>query len=143
MCSRKLVALILQGFSVFQNHVFTSIFPSHFVIPGPFCPAFQSNQSTHQPYFMGQGRPSKFDCPDRPGWMHLCRGTFPAGSYYDFMNRLWHAPRDAYARIALLPAGKNRKNPQKIIGPNGKLMEPEDPCTVTARDIVHIIILRK
>ena len=31
VCSRKLVALILQGFSIFQNHVFTSTFPSHFV----------------------------------------------------------------------------------------------------------------
>lgn len=67
----------------------------------------------------------------------------PLGSYYDFMNRLWHAPRDAYARMALLPAGKNGKKPKKIIGPDGKLMEPEDPCTVTTRDIVHDIMSGK
>lgn len=67
----------------------------------------------------------------------------PLGSYYDFMNRLWHAPRDTYARMALLPAGKNGKKPKKIIGPDGKLQEPEDPCTVTTRDIVHDIMSGK
>lgn len=40
-------------------------------------------------------------------------GLPPLGPYYDFMNRLWHAPRDAYARMALPPAGKNGKKPKK------------------------------
>ena len=67
----------------------------------------------------------------------------PLGSYYDFMDRFWNAPRDAYSRTALLPAGKNGKKPKKLIGPDGKLMEPEDPCTVTARDIVNDILAGK
>jgi hypothetical protein len=31
------------------------------------------------------------------------------GSYYDFMHRLWDAPRTGYARSALFQAGKNGK----------------------------------
>jgi len=64
----------------------------------------------------------------------------PLGSYYDFMNRFWPGQRDAYSRASLLPAGKNGKKPKKIIGPDGKLVEPEDTCTVTARDIVNDIL---
>ncbi len=60
----------------------------------------------------------------------------PLGSYYDFMHRFWLGPRDAYSRTFLLPAGKNGKKPKKKIGADGKLVEPEDPCTVTTRDIV-------
>ena len=56
------------------------------------------------------------------------------------MNRFWLAPRDNYSRSALLPAGKNGKKPKKIIGPDGKLVEPEDPSTVTTRDIVNDIM---
>lgn len=55
------------------------------------------------------------------------------------MDRLWHALRDSYARMALLPAGKTGRN-KKIIGPDSKLKEPEDLCTVTTKDIVHDII---
>ena len=64
----------------------------------------------------------------------------PLASYYDFMNRFWLAPRDNYSRQTLLPAGKNGKKPKKIIGPDGKLVEPEDPSTVTTRDIVNDIM---
>ena len=64
----------------------------------------------------------------------------PLASYYDFMNRFWLAPRDNYSRSALLPPGKNGKKPKKIIGPDGKLVEPEDPSTVTTRDIVNDIM---
>lgn len=49
----------------------------------------------------------------------------PLGSYYDFMDRLWAAPRDIYSRSSFLPAGKNGKKPKKQIGPDGKLVEPE------------------
>ncbi len=63
----------------------------------------------------------------------------PLGSYYDFMNRFWLAPRDSYSRTALLPPGKNGKKPKKKIGSDGKLVEPQDPCTVTTRDIVDNI----
>ena len=64
----------------------------------------------------------------------------PLGSYYDFMNRFWIGSRNRYSRTALLPAGKNGKNPKTLIGADGKLAEPEDPCTVTARDIVNDIL---
>ena len=64
----------------------------------------------------------------------------PLGSYYDFMNRLWLSTREPYSRTALLPVGKNGKKPKKIIGPDGKLKEPEDTCTVTTRDIVQDIM---
>ncbi len=50
------------------------------------------------------------------------------------MNRFWLGPRDAYSRTSLLPADKNRKKPKKIIGTDGKLREPENPCTVTIID---------
>ncbi len=62
------------------------------------------------------------------------------GSCYDFMNRFWPGQRDVYSRASLLPAGKNGKKPKKIIGPDGKLAEPEDTCTVTAREIVNDIL---
>lgn len=64
----------------------------------------------------------------------------PLGSYYDFMNRFWMGPRDQYSRTALLPAGRNGRKPKKLIGADGKLAEPEDPCTVAARDIVNDIL---
>ena len=64
----------------------------------------------------------------------------PLGSYYDFMNRFWMAPRDNYSRSALLPAGRNGKKPKEDIGADGKLAEPEDPCTVTAKDIINDIL---
>ena len=64
----------------------------------------------------------------------------PLASYYDFMNRFWMAPRDNYSRPALLPAGRNGKKPKKIIGVDGKLAEPEDPCTITTGDIVNDIL---
>ena len=50
------------------------------------------------------------------------------------------APRDYYSRSALLLAGRNGKKPKKIIGPDGKLAEPEDPSTVTTKDIVNDIL---
>lgn len=61
------------------------------------------------------------------------------GSYYDFMNRFWLDPRDIYSRSFLLPTGKNGKKPKKIIGADGKLEEPADPCTVSTMDIVSDI----
>ena len=48
----------------------------------------------------------------------------PLGSYYDFMNRVWNADRSIYQRHYLLPAGKNKK-PDKKIGTDGKLIEPD------------------
>ena len=60
----------------------------------------------------------------------------PLGSYYDFMNRFWLAPRDSYSRSSLLPAGKNGKKPKKEIGPDGKLTEPQDPSSITTRGAV-------
>ena len=57
----------------------------------------------------------------------------PLGSYYDFMNRFWMGTRNLYSRTALLPAGRNGKKPKKLIGADGKLAEPQGPCTVTAR----------
>lgn len=64
----------------------------------------------------------------------------PLGSYYDFMDRFWNAPVDAYSRTSLLPAGKNGSKPKKLIGADGKLLEPDDPLTVTTRDIVNDIM---
>lgn len=64
----------------------------------------------------------------------------PLGSYYDFMNRLWLGSGDTYSRSALLPANKNGKKPKKIIGADGKLKEPEDPSSITTKDIVHDIL---
>jgi len=64
----------------------------------------------------------------------------PLGSYYGFMDRFWLGQRDAYSRASLLPVGKNGKKPKKIIGPDGKLVEPEDTCTVTAKEIVNDIL---
>ena len=49
----------------------------------------------------------------------------PLGSYYDFMNRLWGESRECYSRSFILPAGKNGKKPKKILGSDGKLVEPE------------------
>lgn len=64
----------------------------------------------------------------------------PLSSYYDFMNRFWMGTRYLYSRTSLLPAGRNGKKPKKLIGADGKLAEPEDPCTITARDIVNDIL---
>lgn len=62
----------------------------------------------------------------------------PLGSYYDFMNRLWNSPRDNYSRTCLLPENKNGKKPKKVIGPDGKLIEPE-PDTYSTKDMVERI----
>ncbi len=64
----------------------------------------------------------------------------PLGSYYDFMDRFWLGSRDRYSRSWLLPSGKNGKKPKKVIGPDGKLVEPEGPSPVTTRDIVDRIM---
>lgn len=64
----------------------------------------------------------------------------PLGSYYDLMDRFWLGPRDSYSRSSLLPAGKNGRKPKKVIGPDGKLVEPEDTSTTTTRDIVGTIM---
>ena len=62
----------------------------------------------------------------------------PLGSYYDFMNRLWNASRDNYSRTCLLSKDKNGKKPKKVIGPDGKLIEPE-PDTYATKDMVERI----
>lgn len=62
----------------------------------------------------------------------------PLGSYFDFMNRLWKGPRENYSRSCLLPKGKNGKKPKKIIGTDGKLVEPE-PEKFLTRDMVDRI----
>lgn len=68
-----------------------------------------------------------------------CSGDLPPlGSYYDFMNRLWNSPRDNYSRTCLLPENKNGKKPKKVIGPDGKLIEPE-PDTYATKDMVERI----
>lgn len=68
-----------------------------------------------------------------------CAGDLPPlGSYYDFMNRLWNSPRDNYSRTCLLPENKNGKKPKKVIGPDGKLIEPE-PDTYATKDMVERI----
>ncbi len=67
----------------------------------------------------------------------------PLGSYYDFMNRFWMGTRNLYSRTALLPAGRNGKKPKKLIGADGKLAEPDDPSTVTTKDIVNDIMAGK
>ena len=64
----------------------------------------------------------------------------PLGSYYDLMNRFWLGARDGYSRPALLPAGKNGKKPEKDIGADGKLREPEDPRTTSTADIADGIM---
>ena len=67
----------------------------------------------------------------------------PLGSYYDFINRFWMDPRERYSRLALLPARRNGKKPKKLIGTDGKLAEPDAPCTVTTKDIVNDIMAGK
>lgn len=62
----------------------------------------------------------------------------PLGSYYDFMNRLWNASCDNYSRTCLLTKNMNGKKPKKVIGPDGKLIEPE-PDTYATRDMVERI----
>lgn len=62
----------------------------------------------------------------------------PLGSYYDFMNRFWLASRSIYSRNFLLPAGKNGKKPDKVIGPDGKLADKED-ASLSTRNIVDNI----
>lgn len=64
----------------------------------------------------------------------------PLGSYYDLMNRFWLGDRDIHSRSSLLPAGKNGKKPEKVIGPDGKLAEPQDTSTTTTRDIADAIM---
>lgn len=66
----------------------------------------------------------------------------PLGSYYDFMNRLWLAPRDIYSRTSLLPAGKNGKKPDKVIGTDGKLSE-NDKALESTKSIVESILQGK
>ena len=63
----------------------------------------------------------------------------PLGSYYDFMNRFWLASRDIYSRNFLLPSGINRKKPEKILGPDGKLVE-DDERSRSTNDIVSDIM---
>lgn len=43
----------------------------------------------------------------------------PLGSYYDFMNRFWLAPRGIYSRHSLLPAGRHAKKPKKTLAMMG------------------------
>lgn len=62
----------------------------------------------------------------------------PLGSYFDFMNRFWLAPRDIYSRHSLLPAGRNSKKPEKTLGADGKL-EDNEPY-ISCRDIVADIL---
>ena len=50
----------------------------------------------------------------------------PLGSYFDFMDRFWLAPRDIYSRHKLLPEGRNGKKPPKSIGADGKLADDAD-----------------
>ena len=64
----------------------------------------------------------------------------PLGSYYDFMDRFWQGDRLVYSRSSLLPAGRNGKKPQKVIGSDGKLSEPQDTASTTTRDIVDDIM---
>lgn len=49
----------------------------------------------------------------------------PLGSYFDFMNRFWKGDRLKYSRYACSIPGKNGRKPKKIIGADGKLVEPE------------------
>lgn len=65
-------------------------------------------------------------------------GLPPLGSYYDFMDRLWGGSRKAYSRSSFLPASKNGKKPKKEIGPDGKLVEPEEDSFHTL-DLVNRI----
>ena len=64
----------------------------------------------------------------------------PLASYYDFMNRFWLGTRDCYSTTTLLPIGKNGKKPKKVIGADGKLVEPKDSCTTTTKEIVNDIM---
>ena len=63
----------------------------------------------------------------------------PLGSYFDFMNRLWDGSRESYSRSSLLPALKNGKKPKKVIGPDGKLMEPEPEKHSTKKLVSQIL----
>ena len=68
--------------------------------------------------------------PDSPLFIALVGCSLPdqlppLGSYYDFMHHLWDAPRDKFSRSALLPPHKNRNKPKMLLGPDGKLVEPE------------------
>lgn len=64
----------------------------------------------------------------------------PLGSYYDLMDRFWQGDRHVYSRSSLLPAGRNGKKPQKVIGSDGKLSEPQDTASTTTKDIVADIM---
>lgn len=61
----------------------------------------------------------------------------PIGSYFDLMNRFWLGSRDRYSRDALLPAQKNNKKPDKVIGDDGKLAEDD---SINSWDIVDKIL---
>lgn len=63
----------------------------------------------------------------------------PLGSYYDFMNRFWMASRDIYSSSCHLPAGRNSRKPEKIIGTDGKLVE-DDSTSLSTADIVKKIM---
>lgn len=64
----------------------------------------------------------------------------PLGSYYNLMDRFWQGDRHVYSRSSLLPAGRNRKKPEKIIGSDGKLIEPQEAARITTKDIVDDIM---
>ncbi len=64
----------------------------------------------------------------------------PLGSYYDFTNRFGLGNRNIYSLTSLLPPEKNGKKPKKLFGPDGKLLEPDDPCSITTKDIVSITL---
>ncbi len=52
----------------------------------------------------------------------------PLGSYLDFMDRLWAAPKtDLYARGKLLPASWNSKKPDKPKGKKHRRQSPRSP----------------
>ena len=64
----------------------------------------------------------------------------PPDSYYDLMDRFWQGDRHVYSRSSLLPVGRNGKKPEKVIGIDGKLSEPQDTASTTTRDIVDGIM---
>lgn len=54
----------------------------------------------------------------------------PLGSYFDFMDRLWAAPKTGlYSRDKLLPASWNRKKPDKPKGKHLKAQETKPDIT--------------
>ncbi len=68
-----------------------------------------------------------------------CADELPLlGSYYDFMNRLWNGSRENYSRTCLLSTNKNGRKPVKVIGTDGKLVEPEPDVYATKDMAEHI-----